>query len=435
MPDQLGPHKWSILILSSWELNTKPHKTVYDGLAARPALRSLQIRFPSTRVPRPTAVIPPMPNLRSFSALDIDPLCYPDDMSLLLLHARKLEALTLHFHPRIRENAEPSVNIHAYFGQLIAAKQSLHLRHLAFHNLYGAKSEEVNDVFDEKAFGSLAVLNCGGAADESPMTVFLDDTWRLSAPHKHPPNLKQLRVDVIDKMHIHILEQVPGLERIYVVSARRNSSATPSAATNGSRSIQESPVTPSQTPPERSCDSHPSASAMVPYLNALTSSHGATLTHLLLSHHWVLGAEEITQLVRSCPNLTQLGIAMQEDNSNLIRLLIPFLIKLYACRVLMNPSDPSFVQKLEGVEASDHEMNMGLDTAASHFEALRWVGIGRLNFEFGRVITETIEGENGVKTARNRRLVKAVPYETVKDIAIWRMDTHDVEEYQPVAGK
>lgn len=378
-----------------------------------------------------------MPNLRSFSALDIDPLCYPDDMSMLLLHSKKLEALTLHFHPRIRENAEPSVNMHAYFGHLMNAKQSLRLRHLAFHNLYSAKTREVNDVFDEKTFDSMAILNCGGSADDNPMTVYFDETWRLSAPHKHPCNLKQLRVDFIDKTLLHLLGAMPGLEQLYIVSARRKSGSTSSTQTNGTvaGSVSASPVTPSHTPPERNCDSIITASLVAPYLNAIAASHGASLTRLLLSHHWVLGADEISQLVRGCPNLEQLGLPIQEDNLSFIRLLLPFLNKLYVCRVLKNPADPSFVQKLEDIDTELHELGIGLDAVGSQFDKMRWVGIGRMNFEFGRVITETIEGDDGMETVRNRRLIKSVPYETVKEIAIWKMDSHEVEEYHLPNGR
>ncbi|KAI9687947.1 MAG: hypothetical protein M1822_002029 [Bathelium mastoideum] len=430
--------KMPLLESFSWELNTKPLKTLYEGLAARPALHSLQIRFPSTRMPRPTAVIPPMPHLRSFIALDIDPLCYPDDISLLLLHSRKLESLTIHFHPRIRENAEPSVSMDAYFGRSIAAKHPLPIRHFAFHNLYAAKNKEMNDVFDDNTLESITVLNCGGSPEDNPMTVYLDETWRLGAPHKHPQHVKQLRIDFVDRTFCHFLQEMPSLERLYIVSARRKSNGSPSAGCNSSNTggagkiSHASPVTPGQTPPERTSETLVSASLIAPYLNSITEFHGASLRHLLLSHHWILGADEISQLVRGCPNLTQLGVTLHEDNFGLMRLLIPFLTKLTACRMLMNPTDPSFIQRLEAMDVQQHEMGMGLDTAMSQFDTIKWIGVGRLNFEAGRVITEVVIGEDGKEVQRKRRLVRCVPHDTVKDVAIWKMDSHGVEDYRPI---
>ena len=370
-----------------------------------------------------------MPNLRSFVALDIDPLCYPDDMSILLSQAKKLESLTLHFHPRIRENAEPSVSIDTYFGRCFAAKQPLMLRHLALHNLYAPKTEEFNEVFDEKTLESVTALNCGGTSEDNPMTVFLDDTWRIYPHHNNPRYVKQLRVDFIDKQFLGLLEQLISIERFYMVSARRHPGGGSSGGSNNGDfgSTHPSPVTPGQTPPEACAV----ASLVTPYLDCLTQRHGHSLKHLLLSHHWTFGADEISQLVRNCPNLTQLGLTLQEDNFSLMRLLIPFLKKLYACRMLMNPADPAFVQKLEVIDTKQHELGMGLDTVGAQFDTIKWVGVGRLNFELGRVILETVIGEDGLEVERKRRLVKYVDYETIKDVAIWKMDSHEVEDYRP----
>ncbi|KAL9095371.1 MAG: hypothetical protein Q9165_002242 [Trypethelium subeluteriae] len=423
--------KMPMLESFSWELNTKPLKCVYQGLAARSTLRALKIRFPSTRMPRPAAIIPPMPNLRSFTALDIDPLCYPDDMSIFLSQSKKLESLVLHFHPRIREKAEPSVSLDAIFGLCAATNQPLKLRHFALHNLYAAMNRHLQRAINTDTLESETMLNCGGTSNENPMTVFLDETWRLCEPDTPPLNLKQIRCDFIDKSFPRFLAEMPSLERIYLVSARRQSTgdtstSTASQAGSSSLSTHASPLTPDQTPPEAS---PATASLAAPYLNSITARHGANLTHLLLSHHWTLGADEIGQLVRGCPNLTQLGISMHDDNVSLLRLLIPFLTKLVACRMLMDPASPSLVQQLESIDVHHHEVGMGLDMAKDHFERFRWVGVGRLCFEVGQLISETVVGEDGVQFERKRRVVKGVPYDVVKDIAIWKMDSHEIDEY------
>ena len=103
----------------SWELDCKPLKTLYQGLALHNTLTSLTIKFPTSRAPRPSVIIPPMANLRAFRAMDIDPLCYPDDISVLLLNSKKLEDLRLHFSPRMRREAESSLSLDTYFGRCL----------------------------------------------------------------------------------------------------------------------------------------------------------------------------------------------------------------------------------------------------------------------------------------------------------------------------
>ena len=375
-----------------------------------------------------------MPHLRSFIALDIDPLCYPDDMSVLFLHSKRLESVTLHFHPRIRENAEPSVTIDAFFGRCLAAKQRLALRHLAFHNLYAARTKEVNDLFDENKLESLTLLNCGGSCEGDPRTIYLDDTWRVCAPQKHPPNMRQLRLDFVDKLFTYMFPELPSLERLYIVSARRKVGGGLLEGSGGGDvgSTHASPVTPGQTPPGRSPEALAAASLVTPYLNSITQQSGHSLKHLLLSHHWTLGADEIGQLVRGCPNLTQLGISLHENNFTLMRLLLPFLRKLYACRLLMNPADPGFVQKLEALDAEEHELAMGYDLVGNHFDTLKWVGVGRLNFEIGREFLESITNEDDMEIDKRRRTVRCVGHDAVKDVAIWKMDSQDIVQYQPI---
>lgn len=73
----------------AWELNTKPLKTVYQGLATHNTLTRLTIKFPNSRVPRPSVMIPPIPSLRVFKATDIDPLCYPGQVFVTLQTLRR----------------------------------------------------------------------------------------------------------------------------------------------------------------------------------------------------------------------------------------------------------------------------------------------------------------------------------------------------------
>lgn len=122
----------------SWELDCKPLKTLYQGLATHDTLTSLTLKFPKSRMPRPSVMIPPMASLRAFKATDIDPLCYPDDLSMLFLHSKRLEDVRMHFSPRMRRDAEPSASFQTYFGRCEKAGYLMKLKHFAIQNFFGS---------------------------------------------------------------------------------------------------------------------------------------------------------------------------------------------------------------------------------------------------------------------------------------------------------
>ena len=134
------------LITCSWDLDTKPLKTVYQGLAARTSLVSLDLRFPSSRAPRPIVILPAIPNLRRLRVTNIDPLCYPDDLSVLILQSKRLQDLRMHWSPRMREEAEPSINLRSYFGKCLEAQYHIPLESLAFQNFYGVNTGDLQDL-------------------------------------------------------------------------------------------------------------------------------------------------------------------------------------------------------------------------------------------------------------------------------------------------
>lgn len=124
-----------------WELDCKPLKTLYSGLQTCTTLTSLTLKFPSTRDPRPSVIIPPIANLRKLKATDIDPLCYPDDISMLLLGSKRLEDLRLHFSPRMRREAECSLSLDTYFGRCLRAGYQMSLKHLGIQNFFGPNTQ------------------------------------------------------------------------------------------------------------------------------------------------------------------------------------------------------------------------------------------------------------------------------------------------------
>ncbi|GAD93187.1 conserved hypothetical protein [Paecilomyces variotii No. 5] len=337
----------------SWELDTKPLETVYQGLAQRPKLTSLTIRFPSSRHPRPTTVIPPMPHLRSLKVTDIDPLCYPDDLSTLLLRCKKLEELKIHWSPRMREAQEPSVMLHDYFRKCIAAKSPLRVKRLGLQNLYALHTEEFQTAFDPSTIEEVIVLNSPGI--DTHMNSFVDNSWPA-----HPPEanfkLKSLRHDQLSRKNCDFLEKCSGLERLYFVNAIRSASDYINTPRQGSSStmtpptLENVPISPNGATAEASSGSTGSPHLQSPpnplsllretYLNNIITYHGSTLRHLLLPSRWPLSSNSIARVVRGCPNLTQLSFAPESSTLDVLAILIPFLKSLLALRLLI-PTDPS----------------------------------------------------------------------------------------------
>ncbi|KAI9367405.1 hypothetical protein BJX61DRAFT_528577 [Aspergillus egyptiacus] len=325
-----------------WELSTKMLETVYMGLAQLPKLTSLTVRFPSSRHPRPTIVIPAMPHLRYLKITDIDPLCYPDDISTLLFKARKLKELNMHWSPRMRNMQEPSVMVHDYFRKCISAKQPLTVKKFGMANLYARHSEDFNTAFDHSTIEEVTVLH----EARSDTITFVDSTWPVM-PQRRPSRLKSMRVNIYNQRQSEFFGTFTGLERIYLVSTTH-----PSEYINSPRELGPSATT--LTPP--ACDptaptssdlitptsadspsSQPALQARVrdTTLNCIILNHAATLKHLLLPARWPLSSQTIARLVHASPQLEQLGFAAEMSSMDSLGLLLPFLRNLRALRLLI----------------------------------------------------------------------------------------------------
>lgn len=277
--------------------------TVWMGLVQRPNLLDLTVRFPGTRFPRPTLVVPPIPKLVSLKLTDIDPLCYPDDVSLLLLGSKNLRALKMHWSSRMREAREPSVHLSSYFGRCVAMKYKLPLKILAFHNLYAQHDSVVHDLLDTTVEEFTMINSATGAGDSADMS-FIDYSWRTSPPNTLPP-FKMIRDDKISTTHCSLLGRLKGLERYYLITGRKLKamnidSSTESTPANPCAVSVQSPATP-DTPADPSL-----VSLGASYLDNIFKGHGSTLRHLLLKPQWRLSSAEIARLVHSCPALEQL---------------------------------------------------------------------------------------------------------------------------------
>lgn len=333
----------------SWELNTKMLETVYSGLTQLPRLNSLTIRFPSSRHPQPTFVLPGMPHLRSLKITDIDPLCYPDDIATMLLKSRKLRELKLHWSPRMRLAQEPSVSLHDYFRKCIAAKHPLPVKNLCFQNMYAFHSEEFNIAFDPTTVEDVTFLS--GTDSFGLVNTFVENSWPTVVPHKKL-RIKSIRLDAISKRNSEFLGNFKGLERLYFVNVTSESSdplnsprpaagpassaLTPPASEYPNGTAANSPVAASPT-----SQLNLALSVRDSYLANITMNHGATLRHLLLSSKWPLSTAMIARLVHSCPNLEQLALATEFSSMESLGMLVPFLRKLVALRLLIPAGSPA----------------------------------------------------------------------------------------------
>lgn len=335
------------LVSFSWELNTKMLETVYLGLAQLPKLTSLTVRFPSSRHPRPTIVIPPMPRLRCLKVTDIDPLCYPDDISTLLHKSRRLRDLKMHWSPRMRNEQEPSVMLSTYFRKCIAAKKPLAVRRVSLQNLYALHNEDFGLAFDPHTVEDVTILNNTGAEGPDFMNTFVDSTWPTNPPH-NASKLRSMRQDALSKRHSDFLGSFTGLQRLYFVSARgdpndcfssRRSSTgpsptapTPPVDTNHFLSNGVSANSPADSP---ASNSGLQINIRDSYFNNIITNHASTLRQLLLPSRWPLPASLIARLVHSAPHLEQLALATELSSMETLGLLLPFLRHLVALRLLV----------------------------------------------------------------------------------------------------
>ena len=388
----------------SWDLNTKMLPTIWQCLA-QSSVRKITVRFPTTRHARPIATVPPMPNLVSLKIYDIDPLCYADDISLLLLSSNKLHDLKLIWSPRMREMCEPSININSMFGRVIAAQSPLNLRSLAIKNLFMRNDGTCGNLMKASLLEEVTVINSPRGSESSLGSVFVDGSARIK-PSPPIAHLRSLRTDRVSKEQCDFLVTLTGLQKIFLVSPPR-----------------EQPPTPLPTsPPSSNAPSPPSAlhfNLKDPYLEAITTNHGSTLTHLLLPPTWRLPASDIARLVRNCPNLQQLAVGIELPEFPHMKLLIPFLPKLRAFRILDNPEDGGkFSAKMRELdEARCHEKEIAEGSAEKSCDSMRWVGISESVFEVGKA--EQAEG-------RWRRKVWRRTLKDVEDVAIWKMDSLEV---------
>lgn len=385
-------------------------------------------------------MIAPLPNLKTLVVYDIDPLCYPDDISLLLLGAKKLENLKLHWNPRMRDTGEESVNMLSIFGRCITAQYAIPVKRLAIYNLYtrftGGGIESVIDPTNQE---EITVFNSMGSSD--PMTVFLDDSWRVHNSHPVPPNLKMFRTDSTDRDQANTFSKFKGLERLYLVSkrAKDNSKTSSTVATPSSPSTTTTPGangTSSHSTPKMSESQCRSIGGE--YL-AVIQSHHRTMKHLLLSDLWIVNDDTLYKLCQSLPDLEQLGFSCNIPPLESLRQILSFVPKLWALRTLFRPGS-ELAEKMETMDPDMHAFMLATEMWRPEYRNLKYIGIGgSLVWKLGDVVwpkkgVAVPEGQENSMNARRAgpmRRVELVSRESVSWIEIWGLDCTEFEPKFP----
>ena len=367
--------------------------------------------------------VPPMPNLRSFTMTDYDPLCFPDDLSTMFLHATRLEAIKLHFSPRMREAAEPSVQLSNFLRKAIAAKRKWKMKEVGMYNLFASSGRGETDLcMDFSGMRRATFINTFGSDESGPSPLSTGPVQMFDASwDRRPPDavgIKYVRHDRLHKSFADTLHQNSGLEQLFLINARQHQS-------NGVNGI---------TPP--SAGSTPGRGPKTTnlelrdiYLDGICSNHGDTLRHLIFPARWPLSAPLIGRLFRACPNITQLSFAMDCQDFAGVRLLVPFLKKLWAIR-LMRPenSNSEITEAFDSMENSQkHEMVMGKAfVQRDEFPRLRYIGIGTRTFEIGGWENVELSDQQMQPRTGSRRKTQEIDISEVREIEIWKMDSLDV---------
>lgn len=416
----------------AWELNSKPLSTVYQGLLNKHSLTSLTLRCQTLRIPRPTTVIPPLPHLTTLVMYDIDPLCYPDDISLLLLTSKKLENLKLHWNPRMRDTGEESINLMGLFGRCLAAKVQIKLKRFAMYNLYTRFfGDGLDYVLDSHVIEEITMINSLGSSD--PMTVFLNDTWKLKSTTPIPKNLKMMRLDVVDKENVAMLRKFSSLERLYIVTNAR------SRAHTKPNSVVGTPTTPSIATPDTSTVPDSQSRNIGSEFLAVIQSNHTTMRHLLLSDTWQLADDALFRLCQLCPNLEQLGFSCSIPPLESLRQLISLIPKVWAMRILVR-SGSELAEKVESIGPEMHEFILSTELWRPEYSGLKYIGFGnKLAWKLGQVKFPSQENNpvNGqhntlnAKIAGPYRILQRLEREDLKHIEIWGMDSTEFEATFP----
>jgi hypothetical protein len=357
-----------------------------------------------------------MPNLRRLRVSDIDPLCYPDDVSLLIFHAKQLEDLRIQWSPRMRQEAEPSISLRSIFGKCLEAGYKPKVKHLGLQNFYGPNTGDLKDVFDPAHLESADFLEVFGGTYNRPTTIWVDETWKNIPDAAYFKNYKTHRVSEPAPEHAKILSMFSGLREMYMIS-KKSSDQDPKWEFNSPITAANTPATPLSALTPTAFEEKQASSTCKAYLQALTMNHGQSLTKLLLSNQWPLSGSQIGEIVSKCPNLEQVGFALAKDAGEVMSILSPFFTKLRAVRILPNANSAVLLQEPGVAGLMD-----GTRTEPLYWRCLnqrvRYCGLGDAIFRIDKAVQ--LPDEEGNPEWYNR--VTLATLEDVQHLEIWGLD-------------
>ena len=304
---------------------------------------------------------------------------------------------------------EASVSLQTYFGRCMAANYAIPLETLGLQNLFTSTTEDHGRFFDPTVLQCLAIINTAGPSNTQ--SVALLDRDFGSNVCKDLAKLKFVRVDKLSDCVIEFLDRTHGLERLIFIGHKQTLTTTP-------ESIQSPDAT------DSSKAAHTSPALGKRYIEVVARNHGSTLRCLLLSNRWILCQEELARLVRSCPNLEQLGLSLQRDSMDVIHLLLPFLKKIRAIRLLQGPCNRHVLAALEDVRRPEKLEEIGRFLWQHEYESLQFVGVGDVLLEIGGTIE--VERPNTMGERQFKRVTRKVPVETARHLELWAMDNPEL---------
>ncbi|KAI4182007.1 MAG: hypothetical protein L6R41_006265 [Letrouitia leprolyta] len=359
---------------------------VWEGLATS-KITSLTVKFPTTRTPKPVTIVPPIPSLVSLKILNIDPLCYADDISRLLAESRKLEDLTIVWNPRMREASELSVNLSTIFGR--CREKPLKLKKASVKNLFTHDDGTCPSYYDTNLVEEITVINSITSPGDSGASPFIEGPMRKLGPPL--PRLKYLRGDKPWEGMAEVLSNTGQLEKLYMPSPHR-----------GSRPELKANILQNDL------------------IQTITEHHGQTLRHFLLPSRWRLSFEQIKLITRKCPNLEQLAFATTPNDFMKTKSELHLLPKLKVLRLLEYPFSNPLSEQWHDYESFDDADN--IDTFVKEIDPVylpRWI-------DFGDGPVYEIEKTRNPEEPERSIRVKRRDGDAVKDIDIWRLDSFDV---------
>jgi hypothetical protein len=406
----------------AWELeDCLPLTTMYQGMVSHSTLTRLTLRFPSPQSPpRVATIVPPMPNLRAFTALEIDPEGNPDDFNQFMSQSLKLEDVRFHFVSRLRRQGLAIIDFEKMFFRLCRqAQQVLRVKHFALQNFFAHGTISIKPgLFDEQVMQSTCILDSFGDEESEFRTMLSDEHSTYEPMHvdvgEISPNFRKIRCNEVLPQFVRDLRQNPRqIESFIMVGTKKSRKRRQRSQASEASSVTTTPTN-NSSPPQW----EPAALTRV-YIDAITQIQGSSLRVLLLSDEFAISREQLGSVVRCCPNLEQFGFALDTDDHHMVSILAPFLTKLQCLRILDNDNTQEHL-RMYSEEARMHLMGVSIADAGN--TVVKYIGVADQVYRIGSLV-ESVTDEG---SPQMKRIVTRAHLAEVQKYVIWGSDCLDI---------